>query len=324
MLGNFFNSFYYGKAGKGDFNPENLPGNRVQLFFEMLRVRWSALMRLNLLYVLIWLPALLWTLLNVMTAYNVLVEVADGVILESEMGDQLLGLLRTWLVFLFPCIAITGPVTAGVSLVARNWARDQHSFLLSDCKDAIKENWKQALVVSTLTGLVPLILYTSYFVYGDLTAQYGIWFMLPQILVLLIGLFWLLSMQIIYTLMVTYKLTFKNLLKNSFLLAIGKLPLSIGIRLVSLAFPLLCVAVLWFIPSVTVYALLVLVLYLLFFGLAFNRFLYASYANAVCEKYINPRIDGAPVGMGLRKTTEEDYEIDPTMPQPPGYTDTNA
>lgn len=61
MLGNFFNSFYYGKAGKGDYNPENLPANRRQLFFEMLRVRWSALVRLNLLYLLFLLPALIWT-----------------------------------------------------------------------------------------------------------------------------------------------------------------------------------------------------------------------------------------------------------------------
>jgi len=323
VLGNFFNSFYYGKAGKGDFNPENLPEKRTRLFFEMLRVRWSALVRLNLLYVLVFLPALLWTLLNLFAAYNILTLAAAEEILYSEMGEQLLGLLRTWLLILCPCLAVTGPVTAGVSYVTRNWARDQHSFMLSDCKDAIKENWKQALLVSTITGFVPLIVYTSYVVYGNLSSEYGVFFIIPQMLVILIGLFWLLSLQIIYTLMVTYKLSFKNLLRNALLLSIGKLPLSIGIRLISLILPGLCVAVLFFLPDISVYALLVFALYLLLFGFAFNRFLFASYANAVCEKYINARIEGAPVGMGLRKTTDDDYEIDPTMPQPPGTLSNN-
>ena len=37
-MSGLFNNFYYGKAGKADFTPEQLPKNRVQLFFSMLRV----------------------------------------------------------------------------------------------------------------------------------------------------------------------------------------------------------------------------------------------------------------------------------------------
>jgi len=135
-------------------------------------------------------------------------------------------------------------------------------------------------------------------------------------LVVILGVLWLLSQQLIYMLMVTYKLTFRQLIRNSFILCIGKLPLSLGIRLISLAFTALCVLVILFIPGIGGYAALVLVIYYLFFGFAFNRFLYSAYANAVCEKHINPNIEGAEVGMGLRQLTDDDYEIDPTMPQP--------
>ena len=48
-MSGLFNSFYYGKAGKADFTPDQLPKNRVQLFFSMLRVRFSGLIGLNLL-----------------------------------------------------------------------------------------------------------------------------------------------------------------------------------------------------------------------------------------------------------------------------------
>ncbi len=324
MLGNFFNSFYYGKAGKGDFNPENLPTNRVQLFFEMLRVRWSALVRLNLLYVLFWLPAIIWSFMNFMAMENVLVMVSEGTLAESAMTEQILGIFTMWLMLMIPCIAITGPATAGVSYVTRNWARDQHSFLFSDFKDAFKENWKQALPISCITSVLPILVFVCYRFYGSLAAEGSFFFVIPQVLVILMAVLWLMVLQLIYTLMVTYKLSFKNLLRNAAILAVGKLPLSIGIRLASLIIPAIGIALILFVPNITMYVILVLALYYLLFGFAFSRFLYASYANAVCEKYINPRIDGAQSGMGLRQTTDDDYEIDPTLPQPKHLEDEDA
>lgn len=316
VLGKFFNSFYYGKAGKGDYTPENLPQNRVQLFFEVLRVRWSAMVRLNLLYVLFWLPVLLWTGWNYLALENLLATFAEGGMLQAELVEQALGLLWMYLLILFPCIAITGPATAGVSYVTRNWARDQHSFMVSDFWDALKSNWKQALGISFITGLLPVVIFVCYRFYGSLTETNGMLFVIPQTLVVVLGVVWMLALELIYTLMVTYEMPFGTLIKNALILAIGKLPLSIGIRLISLFIPAVCFLVFWFFPSASVYVMLVLVLYFLLFGFSFNRLLYASFANAVSETYINPRIEGAPVGMGLRQTTDDDYEIDPTMPQP--------
>lgn len=316
MLGRFFNSFYYGKSGKGDYTPENLPQNRVQLFFEVLRVRWSAMVRLNLLYVLFWLPAIIWTGWNYLALENVLGMVAAGEILESQLGDHIMSLFWMWLLILWPCIAITGPATAGVSYVTRNWARDQHSFMMSDFKDAFKANWKQSLIISTITGLLPVIVFVCYRFYGGMAATNGVLFVIPQMLVVILAVIWMLSLQLIYTLMVTYDLSFGNLLRNSFILAIGKLPMSIVIRLVTLAIPVIGFLLYWFIPSIGIYVILVLALYYLLFGFVFSRLVYASFANSVCEKYINPKIEGAPVNMGLRQTTDDDYEIDPTLPQP--------
>ena len=49
-MSSFFNNFYYGKAGKADFTPDQLPKNRVELFFSTLRVRFGGLFGLSLLY----------------------------------------------------------------------------------------------------------------------------------------------------------------------------------------------------------------------------------------------------------------------------------
>ena len=64
MAFNFFNRFYYGKAGQADYTPDRLPANRRALFFEMLRVRLGGLVGVNLLYLAFCLPALIWSFIN--------------------------------------------------------------------------------------------------------------------------------------------------------------------------------------------------------------------------------------------------------------------
>ena len=114
---NLMNNYFYGKQGQGDFTLEQLPQNRRQLFRDVLKVRWSALIGVNLLYMIAWIPAVVWTFLNLIALYNLQAMPA-----ESVAGDTA-GLVTTWLMILAPCIAITGPFNAGVTYVLRNWVQ---------------------------------------------------------------------------------------------------------------------------------------------------------------------------------------------------------
>ena len=76
MFGKLMNSFYYGKSGKGDYRKEDLPKNRWQLFFEMLRIRFSALIRLNLMYMIVWLPAMIVLMMGAMSLLSSVTEEA--------------------------------------------------------------------------------------------------------------------------------------------------------------------------------------------------------------------------------------------------------
>ena len=51
--------------------------------------------------------------------------------------------------------------------------------------------------------------------------------------------------------------------------------------------------------------LMIVSLYYLLFGFALSRLIYASFANGVFDKYLNPHIEGAQVGQGLRPHTDE-------------------
>lgn len=330
------NSYYYGKSGKGDYTPDDLPKNRWQLFLEMLRTRMSGLCRMNLMYFVTWLPAMIAIALCVVSLIMTLagsVQVDEtGAVVETIDQDVLKSAIQTsndtifvTLLILIPCIAITGPFTAGLSYVTRNWARDEHAFPWADYRDAIKANWKQGLLVSTITGCVPFLVYICWRFYGSMAAENPIW-TLPQVLILMLGILWALAVTYMYPMMVTYQMNFRTILRNSFILAIGRLPGSVGIRLLHCV-PVVLFSVI-FLLTLQPWVLLLLFAYYILFGFAFSRFITASFTNAVFDKYINSRIEGAQVNRGLSQEDDDDDEDDDEAeeehelkPWENGYTD---
>ncbi len=320
MFGRMMNSFYYGKSGKGDFKKEDLPKNRWQLFWEMLRVRISALCRLNLMTVIAWIPFIyiigntLMTFLQVTNAYENFKLMTD----LSELTAEELAFYQTFdstaffrelcmyfCLWSIPCLLITGPVQAAMAYVTRNWARDEHAFIWSDFKDAFKANWKQGLGVSAITCVLPLIVYVCWTFYGQMSAQSAL-YIVPQMLTLVLACLWSLACVFLYPMMVTYRMRFPALIKNGFLLAIARLPMVVGARL-GAAIPAIIAIIVFFFTG-TVYALLFLVLYYALFGYAMTRFVFASFSNAVFDRFINKNIEGVEVNRGLSKEEDDEDE----------------
>lgn len=302
-LRDLMNNYFYGKQGQGDYTVEMMPQNRRQLFLEVLKVRWSALFGVNLLYMIFWLPAIVWTGLNLVALTNML---SAG----AYTSDDVLGLIATWLMLLAPCIAITGPFNAGVCYVLRNWARDEHSFVLSDFKDAVKANWKQALVISVIDGVLPFLLFTSWRFYGAML-QGSPLRLLPTALTLLVGILWSLADMLAYPMLITYELKTFDVIRNSLLMTVAKLPWAVLIKLLTLAVPALGLALALLIPSIQSQVLMVVVLLYLTFLVAFNKLIVASYANWLCETYLNPKIEGARTNIGLRPEDWDDVTYIP-------------
>ena len=329
MFGKMMNNFYYGKSGKGDFRKEDLPKNRWQLFWEMLRVRFAGLCRLNLMTVAAWLPLIILIGYCVTTLFNVLmirgqydsflttgdlgdlteeqVALLATMDLDQWLGDMGISLLSTFCLWAIPCIAITGPVQAGLAYVTRNWSRDEHAFIWADFKDAVKENWKQGLGVSFITSLMPIVMYVGYRFYGQ-QAQTSVFFMVPQMLILMIGVVWMLSVTFMYPMMVSYRVSFGQLIKNSIVMAIGRLPQTVGIRLILLVPSAICVVVFLFTGSLL--ALLVLAIYYVVVGFALARFVCASFTNGVFDRFINSHMEGVEINRGLASETDEDEDED--------------
>lgn len=302
MFGKMMNNYYYGKSGKGDYNPENLPQNRWQLFWEMLRVRLSGLMRLNLMYMIVWLPAMIVLTIAALSFLTSLSSMVDG---EMTMGfnELVASIVSPTLLLLIPCIAITGPFTSGVCYVTRNWARDEHSFIWSDFKDAVKENWKQSIVISLITSVIPLMLYVCWNFYGGM-ADSNAFMVVPQILTMMIGFIWYISVTYFYPLIVCYKLRMRDVIRNGILLAVARLPMSVGVRLLHCVPMVIGIGLMMVVNPM--YCVLGLLLYYLVLGFCLSRFISASFTNAVFDKYINIKIEGAQVNRGLYNPEDDE------------------
>ena len=334
MFGKMMNNYYYGKSGKGDFRKEDLPRNRWQLFWEMLRVRLSGLCRMNLMTIAAWLPLiivigqLVITLMNVLNTEVQFQDYLDNGVLtenfteesvarlaESGITDMetmneasaqvMMSMIMPTLLWAIPCIALTGPVQAGLAYVTRNWSRDEHAFIWSDFKDAVKENWKQGLGVSFITSLLPVVLYVGWQFYGQQTES-NMLFIVPQTLIIMLGVVWMLGVTFMYPMMVSYKVTFPQLIKNSLILAIGRLPQTVGVRLIMLLPSALCLVIFFFTGSLL--ALLALVAYYFLIGFTLARFVYASFTNGVFDKLINSRMEGVQVNRGMASETDDEED----------------
>jgi len=300
----FFDRFYYGKAGQRDYTEMDMPKTRVSLFFQVLKERFFDLIKLNFLQLVFWLPFLIWTFLNLAAFQNI---DAQSILAQENGSREFINIsgsyLIMWLLGCVPCLAITGPSSAGAAYVMRNWSSDQHAFLFSDFKDAFKSNWKQALATSVFTAFVPILAYTAISYYSA-AASMNMFMILPLIVVISAVFLWAIMLPLIYPMMIGYELSLKNIIKNAFIMATAGLPRVVFARLITFI-PVAVMLVGLYVGNGI--AIMCVSIYYMLIGFAFSRLVYASIANGVFDKYLNPHIEGAVLRRGLRPQTEDDF-----------------
>lgn len=119
------------------------------------------------------------------------------------------------------CIPIVtiGAATAGFTYVIRNYAREEHCFLVSDFFDTIKKNWKMATLVHFINIFILFTLSFAFLFYSENVAN-SILNTVATSVLFVCSIIFIFMQYYIYLLLITFKLTFKQLYKNSFIFAI--------------------------------------------------------------------------------------------------------
>ena len=115
-----------------------------------------------------------------------------------------------------------GLAQAGMTYITRNFAREKHAFISGDFFDTIKKNWKQALPVGIINMFLTLLLgFDLYFFYtqtGD-----GFFGYLMLAVIMMVALVFTFMKYYMSMMMITFRLSVKQLYKNSLIFAFAGL-----------------------------------------------------------------------------------------------------
>ena len=273
------------------YSEEDKPQTRPELVRLILRDHFFSLIPANLILLVVFLPSLFWT-------FTGLFYIAQAMGTDGSLAD-FISLSRTWVVVMIPCLLITGPFLAGMSVMMRNLARDDRRFPKQYFVSGLKESWKSALVVSASGSLIPLLIWAAVAFYGPILAEGSQFAFIPFLLTIVLCAIWLMTLPTLYTMLGTYRQNLSHQIKNAFALTLSHLPLVTGVHLITLL-PVLLGALAFVIGGTIFIAMLfILCIYYLFFGFAFAQLLYAFLANKLCEENLNSQI-GADTHIGMR------------------------
>ena len=279
----------YNQGNRREYTPEDKPETRMELLRLVLKDRFFGLIPLNLVLLALYLPAVVWGV----TGFFYILQALGP---DGTFAD-FISLSRTWVLILIPCIAITGPVSCAMSILMRNLARDNARMKKAASMDALKGNWKQALLLSGITALMPALVWAAASYYVPLLGRYA---SVPLLLTGLVFAIWMLALPTLYMMIGTYELRLIEQIKNALALTLSKLPLVAGLRLLCMLPGMLMLLCLFIGSKLLSILLFIGCVYYIFFGFGLAKLLYAFMANKLCEENLNTMIDGAGTRIGMR------------------------
>lgn len=215
----------YMKPGKG-IDPDAPPKRAFFRFFDIIGRKFWKFIKINMLYALTIIPTFIIVLyLSGYLTNSAAVSLGGG---DQNMALYFDVLFRTVITYLFVVFWGMGPATAGITYILRNFAREEHAWLWSDFKDAVKGNFKQSVIVFAVDVILMLVMYFAYEIYSNMGGMIS---NLRYVIVILAILYTFMHFYI-YPMMVTFKLSLKDIYRNAVLFALGRLPQNIFVAAV--------------------------------------------------------------------------------------------
>lgn len=176
----------------------------------------------------------------------------------------------------------SGLANAGLTNVTRNIARDKHSFGLSDFFETVKKNWKQSLIAGIINIIITVFLvFSASFYYHN---SNGLLNTIGLGVSLCIAFIFLVMNFYIWTMIITFKLSLKQIYRNSFKFVFINMKMNLLCGIILLAVYALYITVFMLIPN---YFVLTIELMLILCTLPAFRFLLIQFCTfPSIKKYI--------------------------------------
>lgn len=217
------------KEGPG-VSKNELEKNRFFLFFDILGRKIGKLITLNLIYLITLIPFIAGILFSVRINPLMLININHESISSLPLFVFTCDIVGIILIII--SIFVLGPATCGLTYVVRNMQRQEHTWVFSDFREHFAKNFKQGIIMSVIDILGVFLLYTAFCFYTYTMPQGQLIATISKYIIISFSIVFLMMHYYIYTMIVTFDMKMKDILKNAVIFAIAKLPLNIFITIV--------------------------------------------------------------------------------------------
>jgi uncharacterized membrane protein YesL len=278
-MAGFFGFFDYTKPGPG-VDKDAPPKARIIVFFQILSRKFWNLVKVNMLFGVFNLPAIAAAIFASMFVFQKTIG-------EDPLTDLIVRLVLGSVLLCIPIITV-GPAQAGFTYVLRNYAREEHAFIWWDFKENALRNLKESIIISIIGFIFVIIMGIAINFYISLQ-EIGLVVSIAIGLLIMTLILFLMMHMYIYPMLVTFKLTVKQLYKNAFVFAIIKFFPNLGILL-------LCII------------LILASFYYTFIGVVLLVFITFSFIGLITNFYVYPSLQKYIIDK--LESEDEDYDQD--------------
>ncbi|MBQ9096993.1 MAG: hypothetical protein IJY55_01180 [Clostridia bacterium] len=205
-----------GGVGKND--PE-LKG--LDKFFELLKRKFGSYIKLNLLYLLLSIPTIIYYTFILLYLFHDALNDTNAIALLFMAIAGAIGLVTLF----------SGtPCSSGYHYVLRNYVREEHAWVASDLFEHTRRNLFSSLGSYLINIIFVTVALVNTAIFPDFLNAMGINLFTVILLAVFafFVVFYAMMQPYIWTLTVTFDLNFINVYRNSFILSLLKLPRNLG------------------------------------------------------------------------------------------------
>lgn len=209
--------------------------------------------------------------------------------------------------FLFSVLLIpSGLGSAGMTNIARNMARDKHSFGISDFFETIKKNWKQALAMGIINVIITaMVVASGVLYYFNFQETMNGWFSIIGT-GLMLSVFFIISVMKYYVwlILITFNLPLGKIIKNSFYFVFINLKNNIIVGLASILWYALSVGIcLLCVGNAEIFILSVVIMFLL------NVLFYPGFKHLLIQFCVFPSVKKMMIDPYYEANPDADIEL---------------
>ncbi len=207
------------------FSEKTTTKPRIVIFFSIFLRKFQHLVKLNMLFFLFNLPAVI---VMPLAAQFFLPMLNKSTVMTGNSIYELMSYFAAGAVLVCIPVVTVGPAQAGFTYILRNFSREEHAFLWGDFKEHAVKNAGQSSLICLIDLIVVFVIGIDISFYMRISEK-NMFHTAGTFMVIILFIIYVMMHMYIYPMLVTFKLSIKQIYKNAFIFSIIRFFPNLGI-----------------------------------------------------------------------------------------------